>query len=153
MPSQFDPLAAGVIHCPEDFDTELAGIPNVIVGTALRSVNLKPTRQTTTLLREYGQEFFHSQITPSLTADVDGYDMLADGDISNAPVGKPLTRAQVAQFADGDDYGFSTSSGYFFVSDTTPTREAGSNPRGNKTTLKLVFAATASVNHVTDPGA
>lgn len=151
MPEQFDPDAAGVVHCAEDFDTGLSGIPNVITGLALRSVNGQPARQTNTLTRELGQEFFHAMITPALQYDLDGYDLLEDGTIANAPIGKPLTRAQIGQFSSSDSWGLSTSAGYFAITSQSTTREAGANPRGNKTTVKLIFAAAATVNHVQAP--
>jgi hypothetical protein len=151
MPSAFDPLAAAVIHCSESLDTGLVGIPTLNTGMALRSVKLKPARALNTLTRELGQEFYHGLTAPALTVDVDGFDMLNAGTFSNAPVGKAFTRAQVAHFAANDDYGFDTSAGYFFVQDTTPSREAGGNPRSNTTVLKLVHTPTASVNHVAAP--
>ena len=56
-PTAFDKDDAASIHCQEDYDTELAGIPNVIQGMALKSVAPKPTRQWSKLTRELGHRW------------------------------------------------------------------------------------------------
>jgi hypothetical protein len=150
-PAAFDKDSADSLHCQEDYDSELSGIPNVIQGMALKSVAAKPSRQWSKLTRELGQNYMWIGITPELQYDLDGKDLLTDGIISNAPIGKPLTRAQVAVFSGNDNYGYSLATGYFFIMEETPTRNAGGEPRDNKVTLTYVFSPTASVNHVAAP--
>lgn len=149
--SAFDKDSAVSIHCLEEIDTELIGIPSGLQAMKLKSVSPKPSRTWTKLTAELGQNFMWIGANPEMGYDVDGKDMLKDGPFSNAPIGQTFTRAQVAVFTNTDNHGHSLASGYFFLMETTPTRNAGGEPRDNKITLTYVFTPDPSVNHVAAP--
>lgn len=148
-PTAFDPLLAAGIHTTVEFDVSLWGIPNDMAGINLKSINPRPSRTIEKVTGRERQNIMFVGVTPEYKLEVDAADLLESSPFANKHPLQPISRATVANYVSTTRHGF-PDNGYFFMSEMTPTLNAG-NLRDNKFTLELVFTPTAGVQVIAAP--